>query len=167
MTHLFDQGHRRVAALAWPEHSRVGQERLSGYLKAMDNAGLPVDPAWIARGTGDFEFGYSATPALLDLPSHRRPTAIVTMLDLMALGAMRALEECGLRVGQDVAVVGFDDMPVIQYLKPGLTSVRQPVWEVAQKVVEMLVSLLEGKPADQQQVLLMPELIVRESTSVR
>jgi DNA-binding LacI/PurR family transcriptional regulator len=66
-----------------------------------------------------------------------------------------------------VAVVGFDDMPVIQYLKPGLTSVRQPVWEVAQKLVEMLVSLLEGKPADQQQVLLMPELIVRESTSVR
>jgi DNA-binding LacI/PurR family transcriptional regulator len=167
MTHLFAQGHRRVAALAWPEHSRVGQERLSGYLKAMEDAGLPVDPAWIARGTGDFEFGYSATPSLLDLPSHRRPTAIVTMLDLMALGAMRALEECGLRVGQDVAVVGFDDMPVIQYLKPGLTSVRQPVWEVAQKVVEMLVSLLEGKPADQQQVLLMPELIVRESTSVR
>ena len=159
------QGHRRIAALAWPEDSRVGQERLSGYLKAMEDAGLAVDPAWIARGTGDFEFGYSVTPSLLALPPHRRPTAIVTMLDLMALGAMRALEECGLQVGQDVAVVGFDDMPVIQFLKPGLTSVRQPVWDVAQKVVEVLVSLLEGKPAHEQQVVLMPELIVRESTS--
>jgi DNA-binding LacI/PurR family transcriptional regulator len=167
MTHLFDQGHRRIAALAWPEDSRVGQERLSGYLKAMEHAGLAVDSAWIARGTGDFEFGYSVTPTLLALPPHRRPTAIVTMLDLMALGAMRALEGCGLQVGQDVAVVGFDDMPVIQYLKPGLTSVRQPVWEVAQKVVEMLVGLLENKPPNEPQVVLMPELIVRESTSGR
>jgi len=162
--HLLAQGHQRIAILAWPESSRVGTERLSGYLAAMKNAGLEVDPAWIMRGESQYDFGYNATLALLDLPGDRRPTAIATMMDLIAIGVMGAIERRGLRVGRDVAVTGFDDTPVLRYLRPGLTTLRQPVWEVGQRVVQLLVSLLRGENPAEQQILLVPELVIREST---
>lgn len=162
--HLLAQGHRRVAAIAWPENSRVGNDRLAGYVAAMQTAGLDVDPDWICRGEGVFTHGYEAARALLALPEARRPTAIVTMLDLLAIGAMRAVQEFGLRIGPDIAITGFDDTPIIPYLKPSLTSVRQPAWEIGQVVVMILVALLEGKTLEQQQVLIPPKLIVRESS---
>lgn len=162
--HLIAQGHRQIAALAWPEESRVGNERLSGYLDAMDEVGLPIDPAWIVRGSGEFDYGYEAMCGLLALPAARRPTAVVTMLDLIGLGAMRAIEESGRVVGRDIAVIGFDDMPFIHYLKPGLTTLRQPAWEVGQRVVRLLVSLLEDRPVAEQHILVPPELIIRESS---
>jgi DNA-binding LacI/PurR family transcriptional regulator len=162
--HLLDQGHRWIAVLAWPEESRVGADRLSGYWAAMEAAGLDVDPAWVKRGAGEDDYGYTAAHELLDLPADRRPTAIVTVFDLIAVGAMRAVEEQGLAVGRDVAVTGFDDMPVIFYLRPGLTTLRQPVWEVGQRVIEILVNLLAGEKRQEQQILLPPELIIRESS---
>ncbi len=162
--HLVEQGHRRVAALAWPEDSRVGEERLSGYLQAMKAAGLTVDLDWIQRGEGELEFGYEGAARLLDLPANKRPTAIVTMVDVMAIGAVQAVQARGLRVGQEVAVTGFDNMPVIQYFKPGLTTLRQPAWEVGQQVAEILVQLLEGQPVANLHRLLPPELIIRESS---
>ena len=163
-THLIEQNHRRIAALAWPEQSRVGQERLSGYLEAMHAAGLPIDPAWIVRDTRQFDYGYSATHALLDRPLDRRPTAVVTVLDLIAIGAMRAIEERGLTVGRDVAVTGFDDMPLLYFLKPGLTTLRQPVWDVGQQVVQLLVQMLQGEEPATHQLLLPPQLLIRESS---
>jgi DNA-binding LacI/PurR family transcriptional regulator len=162
--HLLEQGHRQIAILAWPETSRVGTERLSGYLQAMEEAGLAIDPAWIVRGEGEYNYGYTAAPRLLDLPAKRRPTAIVTMMDLIAIGVLHAVQMRGLKVGQDMAVTGFDDVPVIQYFKPSLTTLRQPVWEVGQLAVGLLVDLLQGETVERQQILLAPELIIREST---
>jgi DNA-binding LacI/PurR family transcriptional regulator len=162
--HLLAQGHQRIAALAWPEDSRVGEDRLSGYREAMRDAGLAIDPAWIKRGKGKDEYGYDAACDLLDLPAHRRPTAMVTVFDLIAVGAMRAIHARGLTVGRDVAVTGFDDMPIIFYLQPGLTTLRQPIWDLGQRVVQMLVSLLKGENPGDQQTLLPPELIIRESS---
>ncbi len=162
--HLLSLGHTRVGVLAWPMSSRVGTERLSGYMQAMDEAGIAIDPNWIIRGEGEFDYGYYAAPHLLDLPASRRPTAIATMMDLIAIGVMRAVEERGLVVGRDVAVTGFDDVPVIRYFKPGLTTLRQPVWEVGQQTVKLLVDLLQGKEVPNQHILLAPELVLREST---
>ncbi len=162
--HLIAQGHTRIAALAWPEYSRVGNERLAGYLRAMEAAGLPVNPAWIVRGESDYTYGYTAMQQVLALPPAQRPTAVVTMLDLIAIGAMQAIEAAGMAVGRDVAVIGFDDTPVVRYLKPGLTSVRQPTWEVGQQVVQLLVSQLRGEESGCQQILLPPELVIRESS---
>jgi DNA-binding LacI/PurR family transcriptional regulator len=161
--HLLEQGHRRIAAIAWPEGSRVGTERLQGYFDAMQAAGLVMDPQWVIHGEGWDEYGYRAAISLLELPEHRRPTAIVTLVDLIAIGAMRAVKECGLQVGKDIAVTGFDDVPIIQYLQPALTSVRQPVWEIGRRVVEMLVALLEGD-APKGQEMLVPRLMIRESS---
>jgi DNA-binding LacI/PurR family transcriptional regulator len=162
--HLVEHGHRRIAALGWPEDSRVGADRLSGYWDAMASAGCEVDPAWVKHSAGEFEYGYTAAHELLDLPASRRPTAIVTVFDLIAVGAVRAVEERGLVVGRDVAVTGFDAMPVILYLRPGITTLRQPAWEVGQRVIQILVSLLRGEEPRERQVLLRPELIIRESS---
>jgi DNA-binding LacI/PurR family transcriptional regulator len=142
----------------------VGTDRFSGYWDAMNEAGLAVDPAWVKRGTGEYDYGYAATHELLALPARQRPTAIVTVFDLIAIGAMHAIEERGLVVGRDIAVTGFDDMPVIVYLRPGLTTLRQPAWDVGQRVIEILVDQLEGNVSEAKQVLLPPELIIRESS---
>jgi DNA-binding LacI/PurR family transcriptional regulator len=162
--HLLEQGHRRIAVIAWPEDSRVGTERLEGYVDAMNAAGLSIRPEWVIRGEGVYEYGYNAALSLLSLPQDHRPTAIVTLVDLIAIGAMHAVEECGFRVGRDIAITGFDDEPIIQYLRPALTSLRQPAWEIGQRVVEMLVALLERNPPDVQQMLLPPRLMVRDSS---
>lgn len=162
--HLVGLGHRRIAAVAWPESSRVGTERLLGYYDAMHEAGLPVDEAWVMRGTGESTFGYSAAQRLLDLPPRRRPTAIVTVFDLIAVGVMRAIEERGLQVGHDIAVTGFDDVPYLHYLKPGLTTLRQPIDKVGHQVVDLLVGALKAEPPTRRDILLPPALVVRQST---
>jgi DNA-binding LacI/PurR family transcriptional regulator len=123
--HLVERGHRRIAVLAWPVESRVGQNRMEGLMDGLEAAGLTLLPDWIARGEGSYVFGLEATRCWLDQPAGMRPTAIVAFSDIMAIGAMHAIQERGLLVGQDMAVTGFDDSPLIQYLHPGLTSVRQ------------------------------------------
>ncbi|MBC7227834.1 MAG: LacI family DNA-binding transcriptional regulator [Thermoflexales bacterium] len=162
--HLVKLGHRRIAVIAWPEDSLTGSYRLQGYLEGMAAAGLPVDPAWIVRTEHSEAAGRQAMGALLALPPDRRPTAVVTMSDLMAIGAMNGLYEAGLQPGRDVSVVGFDDVPMAQYLRPPLTTVRQPVAEVGAKVVEMLLKIIRGEPLPERKVLLPPRLIVRESS---
>jgi DNA-binding LacI/PurR family transcriptional regulator len=162
--HLIEQGHQRIAILAWPDSSRVGDERLGGYWDIMEEAALPIDPKWVVRGKGEIDYGYEAATGLLDLPEKRRPTAIVTMLDTIAIGVIQAAEACGLTVGRDLAVIGFDDMPVAHYLKPGLTTLRQPIWDVGRTVIHLLIELLKGETPPEQQILLSPELVIRESS---
>lgn len=162
--HLTGLGHRRIAVIAWPEDSLTGSYRLQGYLEGMEGAGLPVDPDWIIRTEHSEASGRRAMGALLALPPDRRPTAVVTMSDLMAIGAMNALYEAGLQPGRDVSVVGFDDVPMAQYLRPPLTTLRQPITEVGARVVEMLLRLIRGEPLPERRVLLPPRLIVRESS---
>ena len=96
-----------------------------------------------------------------------RPTAVVAFNDFMAIGVMQAIQENGLRVGHDIAVTGFDDTHLVQYLSPPLTSVRQPIWEIGQKIMGMIVDLLEDRPLLYRYVLLVPQLIVRESSAFK
>jgi DNA-binding LacI/PurR family transcriptional regulator len=162
--HLLRLGHRCIAILAWSANTRVSDDRLSGYVQALEAAGLGVDPELIGRGESDFEAGYAATACWLKRSPGRRPTAVVAMTDLMAIGAMRAAHEHGLNVGREFAVAGFDDVPLAQYLQPALTSVRQPVRQAGHLCVDLLVALLTGLPVAQRHILLQPELVVRAST---
>ncbi len=162
--HLLSRGHQRIAALAWPEDSRVGNERLQGYLQALQAAGVEICPDCLLRGEGTFEAGREMTLRLLDLPGEKRPTALVALNDTMAIGAMYAARERGLETGRDLAVIGFDDAPMVQYLFPPLTSVRQPIAEAGRKCVEILVALMQSRQPPEQKVLLSPRLIVRAST---
>lgn len=161
--HLMAQGHRRIAMLAWPQTSRTGNDRLQGYLAALQGAGIDIDPYLIAHGEWRFEFGYTATERWLTGPAEQRPTAVVAVSDIMAIGAMHAGQKHGLTIGRDLAVVGFDDVPMTQYLWPPLTSVRQPIREAGRKCVELLTKTIEGQPLPDRHTLLTPELILRAS----
>jgi DNA-binding LacI/PurR family transcriptional regulator len=163
MAHLISRGHQRIAAIAWPEDSRVGNERMRGYFESMQAAGFPVRPAWIERGEGTFEFGRAAAARFLKLPLAERPTAILALNDTQAIGALHAAREQGLVVGRNLAIVGFDDAPMTQYLHPALTTVRQPIPEAGRKCVEILVSLMKGEEPLERHVLLAPELVLRAS----
>jgi DNA-binding LacI/PurR family transcriptional regulator len=162
--HLLAKGRRRVAALAWPADSRVGNNRMQGFQNALTAAGIQIPAEWILRGEGIYRYGLEATTRLLSRPSDQLPDAIVAFNDFMAIGAMHAIQAKGLRVGKDIAVTGFDDVPLVQYMKPSLTSVRQPIWEVGQHVINLLLDLLNGKESVQKNILLKPRLIVRESS---
>jgi DNA-binding LacI/PurR family transcriptional regulator len=162
--HLITKGHRRIAVLAWPEGSRVGDERLHGYTAALRAAGLPIDLDLIARGEGNFDFARATTERWLVREADRRPTGIVAFNDAMAVGAAHAAQAQGLTIGRDLAIIGFDDAPIAQYFLPPLTSIRQPIREAGHKCVEMLVALLEGKPLAEKHFLLTPELVVRQSS---
>ncbi len=163
MQYLISRGHQRIASIGWPESSRVGNERLRGYFEAMQAAGLKVCSEWIERGEGTFEFGREAASHLFALPASDRPTAIVTLNDTQAIGALHAARDHGLEVGRDIAIVGFDDAPMSQYLFPAMTTVRQPIHEAGRKCVEILVALMRGEQPSQRHTLLAPQFIVRES----
>jgi DNA-binding LacI/PurR family transcriptional regulator len=162
--HLIGLGHERIAALAWPEASRVGNDRIGGYFQALAEAGLPADDSLVARGQGSFEHGLAATTIWLDHPPAERPTALVALDDPMAIGAMHAAQARGWTPGRQLSVVGFDDSPMAQYLWPPLSSVAQPIREAGRKCVETLVALMRGQDPARLQVLLAPDLIIRQSS---
>ncbi len=162
--HLLAQGHQRIALLAWPEGSRTGTARANGFFEAMSTAGVAVASERVRRGESVFEAGYTATQALLALPESERPTAIVAVDDHLATGAMHAVQAAGLRVGPDVGITGFDDTPGVQYLNPPLTSVQQPLHEVGQQVVRLLIDAMQGHAPVQSEITLQPKLVVRASS---
>lgn len=162
--HLLGLGHRRIACLAWPEGSLSGEDRLAGYRRAMADAGLPVNEGWIDRAENSYVPAYRAAQGWLSMPAQQRPTAVVAVSDLLAIGVINAAADAGLKVGSDLAVTGFDDAPVAGYLQPGLTSVRQPIAEIGERLVSMLVDQVHGKAPAPEQVLLKARLIVRQST---
>jgi DNA-binding LacI/PurR family transcriptional regulator len=162
--HLMELGHRRIALIAWPEGSLTGRYRYQGYRRAFEEAGLRPEPTWVMRCENTERAAQAITRQSLERQEVAPPTAIVAMSDLMALGVMRALYQMGLRPGADVAVVGYDDIPTAQYMHPPLSSVRQPIAEVGERIVDMLLHVIQDDPLRERHVLLKPELIVRASS---
>lgn len=165
--HLIERGHCRIACLAWSAGSLTGEYRLAGYEEAMSQTRIGADATWIERCANNHDEAYAAAGRLLALPTDRRPSAIIAMSDLMAMGAMNAIWDAGLCVGRDVAVVGFDDAPVARFLRPPLTSLSQPIGEIGDSLVRMLVDLCKGRPIAEPHVLMEPELMVRGSSALR
>lgn len=165
MDHLVSLGHRKIAALAWPEDSRVGNNRLEGYFSGLAKAGLRRNSNLIMRGEGTSEVGFNATSHLLGLPEDIRPTAVVCMNDMMAFGAMQAVQNAGLQPGRDIGVTGFDDTPTARYLTPSLTSISQPIPTIGENLMKRLIDYLETGTAQEPMCeLIAPKLEVREST---
>jgi LacI family transcriptional regulator len=158
--HLLAQGHERVAWLGWEKSSRIGQDRRSGWEDALravgkDTAGLGV------RITDNVD---AARMAAHDLLQDRSVTAFACASDTLAIGVLHALAERGLRPGTDVGVVGFDDSLAAQVTWPGLTSVRQPLEQVAEDLVSILHQVLAHKPLAERGRMLEPTLVVRSSS---
>lgn len=161
-THLLELGHRRLAHISGPRNLRLVRERLAGFVRAAADYGIGEGD--IPQGEGDWgcESGYGAMHKLL--LAGARPTGLFAANDRMAIGAMTALLEHGLRVPEDVSVVGLDDIEVSAYQSPPLTTLRQSFEQLATISVQLLLSILEGEPTPETQVVLPPELVVRRST---
>jgi DNA-binding LacI/PurR family transcriptional regulator len=162
--HLISQGHQRIGVLAWQPESRVGQDRMQGYRDGLLAAGIEPDADWVQYCQGTTAGGRLAAHTLLALPEAQRPTALAAFSDVMAIGAVEAVRQRGFELGSQIAVTGFDDTPLAQYFSPALTSVRQPIWEVGQRVMNLLLGLLGENVVDQDQVLLVPQLVIRQSS---
>lgn len=159
--HLIALGHRKIGLILPPPEIAYTEYRRRGYEQALTAAGLPYHPERIVHGDLMRSGGHMGMNTLLN--RHPDMTAVVCCNDLMALGAMQTIQARGLTVGRDVAVVGFDDLPLSEYAHPPLTTVRQPIYEIGQRLVEILISIISGKPTAVTQMLLPTTLIVRES----
>ena len=161
--HLLALGHRRIGVISGPETVMCARARLDGYRAAMDEAGVPIDPALIRFGNFHVQEGTTEGRALLRLPDP--PTAIFAGNDLQALGVYQAAREARLHIPEDLSVVGFDDLPVAAWVGPPLTTVRQPLAQMAMAAARLVLRLANGEQPSQTRVELATELIVRESTA--
>ena len=161
--HLLALGHRRIAAITGPHGWVASVDRLDGYQSALAGAGVLPAPELIAKGNFTRESGYAAASTLLALPEP--PTAIFAFNDEMAVGAMQAAEERGLRLPEDLSIAGFDDLEKAEIVAPALTTVRQPLAEMGRMAVSLLTRLLERQRLEALRVELGTKLVVRESTA--
>jgi DNA-binding LacI/PurR family transcriptional regulator len=160
--HLLGLGHRRIAVICDPDRL-AGRARLAGFQFAMQAAGIPADPALVVDAPLTREGGYEAALSLLTRTD--RPTAVFASNDLQALGVYRAAREAGLRIPEDLSVVGFDDLPVGAWVDPPLTTVRRPLTEMAAAAAELALALGRGEEPGQLGVEMATTLTVRESTA--
>ncbi len=159
---LVELGHRQIAYLRPPQDMMFGKLRWQGFVASMTGHGLPINEDWVLDGDLTQRSGFQLGGKLLDGPE--QPTAIVTGNDLMALGAMAAAQQRGLVIGRDLSVVGFDDIPLAEHAHPALTTIHQPIYQIATMATDMLIQILAGNSLEQRQILLQPELIVRQSS---
>jgi DNA-binding LacI/PurR family transcriptional regulator len=164
--HLLDLGHRRIANITGPQRVLNARARFDGYRAAMDAASVPVDPALVSHGNWFFEDGLEQGLRMLRAPDPA--TAFVTGNDVQAMGVYAAAASLGLRIPDDVSVVGFDDLPMPHRALPPsplLTSVRQPLREMAATATRMMVTLAQGETLAQDRVEFATRLMIRGSTA--
>lgn len=159
VSHLIRLGRKRIGLISGPINSTVGIDRKEGYLKAMTERGREVDESLIAIGDFTEAGGYYSMQTLL----LAKPDAVFAASDIMALGAIRAAREAGLRIPDDLAVVGFDDLPIATLSDIQLTTVRQPVVQFGAKAVEVLIDLIENGIDPPRHILMDTELVIRDS----
>ncbi|MDL4913176.1 MAG: DNA-binding transcriptional regulator CytR [Enterobacterales bacterium endosymbiont of Blomia tropicalis] len=163
VNHLLQLGHTQIACIAGPETMPLCQYRLQGYLQAMRRSGLAIDPTYIVRGNFTFEAGVAALKQLLALP--QPPRALFCHSDIIALGAIKQAKRMGLRVPEDLSVVGFADIELSRYCEPPLTTVTQPRYQIGREAMLLLLDELQGRRVNNGSRLLDAELAVRGSTA--
>ena len=163
MRHLLQLGHRRIAHITGPKGWLATEDRRRGYRAALASAGALPDPGLEAEAIPEIDSGRDAATALLALPD--RPTAIFAFNDNIAIGAVQAARARGLRVPDDLSVVGFDDVEHATVVTPALTTVRQPLAEMGRTAVSLLSRLMERQSVETLHVELATRLVVRDSTA--
>lgn len=161
-SHLIGLGHRQIGFLSGPTTLTSARDRLKGYRQAMEVLGAGVQEALVREGDFGSESGYQAGLSLLSAAGIR-PTALFAANDQMALGAMAAAFDLGVRVPEQLAVVGFDNIPTGRYVRPSLTTISLPTYEMGASAARLLLKLLAGEPAEQ--VLWLPTRLVARQSS--
>jgi LacI family transcriptional regulator len=161
--HLVTLGNQRIATITGSPGSSVTDDRLVGYRNALMRAGLDVIPELIVEGDFTESSGYTAMKRLLPA----KPDAVFAASDIMAVGAMHATQEAGLCIPEDIAFIGFDDIPISGAANISLTTIRQPILKFGITAVELLIDLIENGPKPPRKVLLETELVIRDSCGAR
>ncbi len=159
VSHLVRLGHRRIGTITGPINTGAGKDRLEGYRKALNERGIPIDENMITEGDFSEMGGYLAAQQLIQ----HNPTALFAASDMMATGALRAARAAGLAVPEDIALVGFDDLPPATLNTPQLSTIRQPIRRLGIKAVEVLLDLIKHPTMPPQKVVFNTELVIRDS----
>lgn len=160
---LIDQGHRRIAIIAGHSDSYPTARRMDGFIHAMHEAGLEVPASYIVQGDWEYESGFEQTKKLLSLP--QRPTAIFAMNDLMAAGCFHALNAAGLRIPEDMSVIGFDNREISRFLQPPLTTMELPTRQMGLKSAIRLIDMIRNPSMPPRPSIIPCKIIERESVS--
>jgi len=159
--HLIDCGYTRIACIAGPQDKTPARMRLEGYRNAMTKSGLEILPGYVVNGDFEFQGGYNGMVELLALETP--PEAVFTSNDAMAVGVYHALYQAGMRIPQQMAVMGYDDIELARYLTPPLSTIHQPKDALGELAIDTLIHRLSDPDASQQTLVLTPELVVRGS----
>jgi LacI family xylobiose transport system transcriptional regulator len=160
--HLIDMGHRDIAMITGPDDMMCSRARLAGYRSALEAAGIPIRPELIVGGQFHREDGVERGRELLSLPDP--PTAIFAGSDLQALGVYEAARAKGLTIPGDLSVVGYDDLQIAEWVGPPLTTVRQPLTEMAEQATRLVLRMNDADPPKSMRIDLATSLVVRSST---
>lgn len=162
--HLLSLGHQQIALITGPMEEDCSQDRLEGYRSALAEAGLALDPAMVYEGDWSASSGQKGLLAFLE--HGLAPTAIFAQNDRMAMGVLRAARDVGLKVPEQLAVIGVDDMPLSSYFDPPLSTMRQDMPQIGREATRILMSVIQKKPINSCELKLPAQLIVRRSTSM-
>ena len=161
--HLIEQGYKKIAILAGPKNLTISNLRLEGYLAALKKYKRRVDHDLIVHCDFNQQYAYNAT---LDLLSRKqRPDAIFTISDRMAIGAMLAIKEKGLKMPKDIGLVGFNNEPAVNLVTPGVSSVDQPAFELGKTAAKLFIERMHNENMDDVEIVLKPRLVIRESSA--
>lgn len=160
--YLLQQGYQKIAFISGPLHSETSSIRLKGYMDALKEGGHPINPQWIMEGEFNEHNGYRSANILLKLPE--RPDAIFCANDVIAYGAMKAILSSGLRIPEDIGIIGFDDIVYSEMMHPSLTTVSQPKYTLGETAAEMLIHFIQNNQLKKKHRVIECNLIVREST---
>ena len=161
--HLLELGHRRIALISGPEDVLCSRARAAGFRFAHDEAGIPVDPALVRSGNFTVSAGHEHGMDLLARPD--RPTAVFAGSDMQAMGVLRAARRLGIDVPGELSLVGYDNLPLAAWTDPALTTVNQPLHDMAGSATRMLLDLARGTDPPMSRIDLVTELVVRDSTA--
>ena len=160
---MVDAGHQKIGIITGNLRKSVAKNRLQGYKKALSEANIVLNPDWIVESHFDFEGGIVGAQKLLSLSD--RPTAIFCCSDTIAIGAYQAIQNQGLRIPQDISIMGYDDIELARYLFPSLSTISQPKAELGKLAVETLLQRIQEPNENYRTLVLEPTCILRESIS--
>lgn len=162
--HLIENGYSKIAFLGGPEKMKISNQRLDGYKAALTEAGIKFNPKFVEHGEFNQDYAFVNTEELLN--AKNKPDAIFAMSDRLALGAMQSIKKRGLRMPDDIGLIGFNNEPITSLLTPTLSTIDQPAYEMGKAATRLFIEMLNGdNPGADNSIILRPKLIVRESTS--
>jgi LacI family transcriptional regulator, repressor for deo operon, udp, cdd, tsx, nupC, and nupG len=159
--HLIKLGHKRIAHITGPLNIILSRDRMKGFQQAMINHELKLDPVFIQEGDFSYESGYNQMMKFLALENP--PTAVFAANDEMAIGVVKAAKANGMKVPEDLAVVGFDNINMSSIFEPSITTVEQPKYKIGEKAMELLIKLINGEDLQKKQTVINDNLIIRNS----